>query len=125
MSLRYRTLDTAIAQTDMAMDRTARENPGGLGIACISTEVLIRTIRRGKVKKIRGSSSIGIGWTEQNVWRGKLIAHINDVWRKLVIVIQGPNPNCETKLLEVIDAVNRRGPFTGLIHGRRFFRGQR
>src|SRR5258706_1852673 len=125
MSLRYRTLDASITQTDMAMNRTARENAGRLGIGCVSAEVLIRTIRRGKVKKICGSSSIRIGWTDQNFGRGKLITHAHDVWRILVVIIERPNPDGESELLQIIDAHYGSCPFTGLVQGGRFLRRQR
>ena len=112
-------LDTPVAQADMTVDGTARKHTSrldGRNVGAGSHQVFIGTVGGCEDGPISGNLARGFGRANENLGRGQLVAHAKDIRRLGVVFIQRPRTDREAKLLEIVDARDRQGPFTSLFH---------
>src|SRR5437016_2233949 len=80
------------------------------------TRYSLGTVGGCKDGPICGNLARGFGWANENFGRGQLVAHAKDIRRLRLVFIQRPYAHGEAKLLEIVDARDRQGPFTSLFH---------
>ena len=103
-------LHAAIGQSDMTVNGATQHYAHRFVprfIAQQRSEVLIRTIGRPKIAKVGSGLMGGIARTNEYLWSAQLVARDQKVWRISILIIQRPDAQRQTDLLEIIDAVDR------------------
>src|SRR5437588_8762598 len=108
-------LHAAIAQADMAVDRTGRERLGWIAIAAVRVQEAVSDRGWVELRPFSDANGGRISRAEQNLGRVQLILHRNDVRRKNLVVIVGPYSRGEPDLFQVVDACDRLRFVFGLL----------
>src|SRR5438105_7284396 len=98
-------LDAAIRQSDMAMDWATHHDAHRFFLRFIvrqRSDVLVRTIGRPKISKVRNGLTGGIARTNQYLWSAQLVARNQKIWRISILIVQRPRAQRQTDLLEIV-----------------------